>query len=83
MQEAEIYERLTRIFRDVFDNESIVLGAGTSAADVDGWNSLIHITLIAATESAFAVRFKSAELEQMDNVGDMVRLLMGKLGGPI
>ncbi len=78
MTEDEIYARLTVIFRDVLDDESIVLRPETSAADVDGWDSFNHINLVVAAEAAFGVKFKSSELEQMGNVADMVTLILQK-----
>ena len=80
MQENEIYERLTKIFRDVLDDESLVLRPDMSAADVDGWDSFNHINLVLAIEKALGLKFKTSELEQMGNVGDMVGLIRQKLG---
>jgi acyl carrier protein len=78
MTEQEIYQSLTAVFRDVFDDESIVIGADTTANDIDGWDSQAHITLVVATEVRFGIRFRTAELEQLRNVGDFVRLIETK-----
>jgi acyl carrier protein len=80
MQEAEIYDRLTDIFRDLFDDESIVLTAQTSAVDLDGWDSLNHINIVTATERQFRVKFRSSELEEMGSVGDIVALIRRNQG---
>ena len=43
-----IYERLTQVFRDFFDDDSIVIDEDTTADDIDDWDSLSHITLMSA-----------------------------------
>ncbi len=78
MSEADIYEKLNKIFRDAFDDESIVLTPGTSAIDIDGWDSFAHIDLVVTIEAAFGIRFTSAELETMKQVGDIVALIQKK-----
>lgn len=72
MQQQEIYTRLTTILRDVFDDESIVATPKMTASDVKDWDSVNHITLIVAIEEEFGIKFNTAELEKMKNVGQMV-----------
>ena len=54
MERNEIFERVTNVFRDDFDDEELVLSDETTAADIEDWDSLTHITLITAIESEFA-----------------------------
>ena len=70
--------KLTEIFRDVFDDDSIVLGDKMTANDVEGWDSLTHINLIHAVEKAFKIRFTTAEVSKMENVGDLSSLIQRK-----
>ena len=56
MTREEVYERLNAVFRDVFDDKELTVNDETTAADVDGWDSLIHITLIDAVEEEFDIR---------------------------
>jgi acyl carrier protein len=79
MQQQEIYARLTKIFRDVFDDESLVAVPEMTAADVEEWDSVNHITLVVAIEEEFGIKFKTAELEKMKNVGQMVEGIERKL----
>jgi acyl carrier protein len=79
MQETEIYSRLTDIFRDIFDDESIVLKPETTAADIEDWDSFNHINLIVATEAKFGIKFQTAEIESMKNVGHFVTMIEKKL----
>lgn len=75
MNEATIYSRLGRIFRDVFDDDSIVLTPTLSAKDVDGWDSLTHIRLVLTVEKAFQVKFSTSEIGNLANVGGLVALI--------
>jgi acyl carrier protein len=78
MTEAEIYSELTDVMREVFDDDSLEIGPMTTAENVDGWDSQAHITLIVATEVRFGVRFRTAEVEGLKNVGELVRLIAAK-----
>lgn len=78
MTEQEIYGRVTQIMRDVFDDDSIVATPEMTARDVKDWDSVNHVTLIVAIEQAFGIKFKSAELERMKNVGQMVEQIEKK-----
>jgi acyl carrier protein len=73
-----IFEQLTEVFRDVFDDDELVIDATTTAQDVEGWNSLAHIRLVVSTEKAFKLRFSAAEIGNLKNVGDMVELILLK-----
>jgi len=81
MQQTEIYERLTQTLRDVFDDESLVATPELTAHDVKEWDSVNHITLVVAIEEEFGVKFKTAELEKMKNVGQMVEAIEKKTAG--
>ena len=71
----EIYERLNEVFRDVFDDDSIEVNEDTTAADIEDWDSLNHITLIDAVESEFGVHFTMGEVSGMKNVGEMAQII--------
>jgi acyl carrier protein len=75
MNRAIVHEELTRIFREVFDDESLVLRPETTALDVADWDSQAMITLVVAVESRFGVTFRTAEVEQLESVGDFVELI--------
>ena len=75
LEEKEIYDQLNEVFRDVFDDDSIRVSASTTAEDIDDWDSLEHIRLIAAVERNFGIRFKMGEVASMKNVGEMVSIV--------
>ena len=72
MNRTEILEKLNEVFHDVFDNNDIVVTEQTNANDIEGWDSLIHITLISAVEDEFDVSFDMKTVVSMKNVGDMI-----------
>lgn len=75
MNREELNERLTEVFRDVFDDDSIVITSRTTADDIEDWDSIEHITLIGAVEDEFGMKFKMGEVSGMNNVGEMMRII--------
>ena len=78
MDEPGIYAKLTEIFQDIFDDESITAMPALSAKDVDGWDSLTHIRLILTIEKAFKVKFSTSEIGKMQSVADLVALIKAR-----
>ncbi len=72
MNREEIIYKLNDIFRDVFDDQAISVKEGTTSEDIDGWDSLLHITLIAEIEDAFNIKFPMKEVISMKNLGEMI-----------
>jgi acyl carrier protein len=75
MTEAEIKEKLTAIFRSVFDNPSIEISDTTTAKDIEGWDSLTHVDLIVAVEKGFKVSFTTKQVMALQTAGDLIRLI--------
>lgn len=75
MDEGHIYSRLSDVFHDVFEDDSIELSPQLTAKDVDGWDSLTHIRLVLTVERAFKVRFSTSEIGKLENLGDLVTLI--------
>ena len=72
MDREEIYKRLNEVFREDFDRDDISLNDETTAADVEGWDSLSHINLMDAVEEEFDIRLDMKTVVKMKNVGEMV-----------
>lgn len=79
MSREEVFEKVTEIVRDVFENDSIVINDATTAADVEGWDSLTHLNLINEIEMEFDIRFMLSEVQGSKNVGELVTALMKHL----
>lgn len=75
MTAAVIYESLTSIFRDTFDDESLVLRPDLSAADVRGWDSLKQVEILIAIQERFNFKFSSREIDGLECVGDLVDVI--------
>jgi len=74
-----IYERLNRVFQEVFDDDEIKITEGTTADDIEDWDSLMHITLVVAIEKEFSIRLNAAEVGKLENVGAMLKLIEAKV----
>lgn len=79
MSREEILEKINEVFREAFDNESLVMKEETTAADVEGWDSLKHISLIEAIEDEFDIRFTMVEVNGMKNVGEMASIIAERI----
>lgn len=79
MDKNEILAQLTEIFREIFDDETIILTPETTADDIEQWDSFNHVNLIVATEQRFGIRFQTAEIEVLKNVGELVAAIAAKL----
>ena len=74
MTRQEIFEKLNEVFSDVFDEE-IIVTENTTAADIDEWDSLTHITLISEVEDVFGIKFSMKDVLGMKNVGEMADII--------
>lgn len=79
MKREVIFEKLTEVFVDVFDDENITIEDTTTSSDIEGWDSLMHITLIGVVEDEFGIKFDMDSLPKMKNVGIMVDMIQEKL----
>ena len=75
MTRDSIYERINRVFKDIFDDENISVSDTTKADDIEDWDSLMHINLVLAIEAEFEVRFTMNEVIGFKNVGEVVDVL--------
>lgn len=71
-----VRSRLNKIFREVFDDDSIEIKEDMTAEDIDEWDSLSHITLVLSVEKEFGIRLNAAEVGGLANVGQMIDLLV-------
>ena len=79
MGSTDVYGQLPAIFREVFDDDSIILTPQTTAADIRDWDSAAHVNLIVAIATRLKIRFKTFELESLHNVGHLADLIQTKL----
>lgn len=79
MTREAVYETLNEVFRDVFDDESIEVNDTTTSEDIEEWDSLEHINLIAAVEQEFGIKFNMGQVVTMKNVGEMVDIILSQI----
>ena len=78
LNREEVVERLNHLFRDIFDDDDISVTDATTAADINGWDSLAHITLILGVEREFRIKMTAAEVGSLKNVGQMIDIITAR-----
>jgi len=78
ISEPEIYAKLGEIFADVFMRDDIELKPDLTAKQVDGWDSFKQIEIIMSAEEAWNIKFTTRELDSLQSVGDLVRVVGAK-----
>ena len=63
----------------MFDDDSITVNDATTSNDIEEWDSLEHINLIAAVEQEFGMRFSMGQVVSMKNVGEMVDIILSQV----
>ena len=79
MTKEKIYEELTSVFRDVFQDENLNIDAAITAEDVSGWDSTANVNLILAIDMKFGIVFHTSEVDEMQTVGDLADAIERKL----
>ena len=78
METELILEKMTKIFRNVFNDNTINLNSSTTAKDIGSWDSLSHMLMITEVENAFSIKFKLREINKLKNVGSLIELIESK-----
>ncbi len=79
MEREEVFAKLTDIFRDNFDDDSIELTEETSSADIEGWDSMEQVSLVVIIQDKFKINFNIEEVNAMKNVGEMADFILQKI----
>jgi len=74
----EIMQRITEVFRVVFEDETLVIAEETNTGDIKEWDSLKHLSLLAMLEKEFHIKFDVDDIVSMEKVGDMAHLIYEK-----
>ena len=77
--EAELYQRLTEIFHDVFSRDDITLRPDLTAKDVAGWDSFRQVEILMAVQEVFDVKFSTREMDGLASVGDLIKVIAAKV----
>lgn len=76
-----VLKDMQEIFREIFDDEVLLITKETTAKDIEDWDSLAQMNLIIAMEKHFKVKFKIDEIVELKKVGDLEVLINAKLLG--
>ncbi|MDP9016765.1 MAG: acyl carrier protein [Candidatus Eremiobacteraeota bacterium] len=79
MTEAQIYDGLTKILQDVFDDDTLVARSDLTAADVDGWDSFAHLRVIFGVEKTFGISLSASQISGLKNVGELATVIESKV----
>ncbi|MCL1830457.1 MAG: acyl carrier protein [Oscillospiraceae bacterium] len=79
MNRAEILDRVQNIFRDIFDDNDILITDETNATDIEDWESLEQINILVAIQKEFSIKFSIDDVEGLENVGQTIDLIEAKL----
>ena len=79
MTKEEIFNGVQDIFRDIFDEDDLIIRDSTNSDEIEDWDSLNHINLVCAIEQEFKIKFALGELMTLKDVGAMIDLMLGKL----
>lgn len=80
MTDEELLTVFTRILRDLLGEDSIVLTLNTRRRDVEGWDSIMYVNFIVAVELELRIKFRVADVEAFETVGDVVAKARSLLG---
>lgn len=75
----DIFSVVADLIAETFLCPASAVSRDTSAADIDGWDSLSHAILMLRFEREFGVRFTAEEAHEPDNVGELVDMISRKL----
>ena len=75
---SEVYQRLTTVLQEVFDDDELQATPDLSASDVEGWDSLKHVRLILSVEKAFHISFAASETGNLKHIGELATLIEAK-----
>jgi acyl carrier protein len=79
MTPKPIYEKLTEIFHEVFEDDTLILRPDMTAEDVPEWDNLSHVRLVLTIQRKFGVTFSAAQTAGLKNVGELVSLLQTRV----
>ena len=79
MDDTALYGKLTEVFREVFEDEEIVLSPDLTADKTMGWDSLKNVRLMLTIEKGFGVKIATSEMIRLQNVGDIADIIKRKL----
>jgi len=79
MDREKVFQSMVEIARDVFENDTVELTEKSTAADIEGWDSLTHLSLVNELEEKYGIGFTLDEVAGSKNLGELLNALMKHL----
>jgi acyl carrier protein len=79
MERNQVLIQIQEIFREVLDDNDIILTEEIASNDIEEWDSLTHIMLMVDLEKKFKIKFSSNEILVWKNIGEMIDSIISKL----
>ncbi len=79
MKKQEILKKIEEALTTTLEHNNFELTEKTTAEDVDGWESVTHMMIISELENTLSIKFKLMDLMNMNNVGDLMRIIEKEL----
>lgn len=79
MNRSEVQSKISQIIRELVEDDSAEINDGTTAEDIEGWDSVAHVKIIVEIESQFGITFAVSEINASENVGQLTDLVLKKL----
>ena len=77
-----VEQRLEQLFRELFNDDELVIADETTASDIPGWDSLANVNLLFSVEQEFGIEFADSEFGEFSNVGELRRAIELRIAGP-
>lgn len=75
LSRSNILSRIGFIASDILNISDLLITEDTMASDVPGWDSLTHVQIVIAVETAFNIRMTATEVAQLENVGSLIDIV--------
>ncbi len=79
MSRDTIKSQLTEVFREVFNDDNIVVENEMTASDVEAWDSISHIDMMCMVEDEFEIKLTTKEIVGLTNIGELISIIESKL----
>ena len=79
---AAIFRKLAGVVEDFFNVPIGDISPDTTPEDVDGWDSIAHVSFLIELERAFGVEISPEDSMSVNDLGGLVQVLAAKLDRP-
>lgn len=78
MNRTDVFNKVQEVFREVLEDEELIIKEDYNSEDIDDWDSLTHIMLVVEIEKTFNMRFLSSEISNWKDIGAMITAIESK-----